>query len=223
MHDCVSQGAKIGCPKKTNESAVWRKDMLIYHLQNASVKISGNFGLKSLNVFLLLCVLFSNITGVAQARDEKNDISKSMTQDNPLVVQNVHNSPSFALPEPIKVKRASASLASSTTTYLSDLTWTYMTNGWGPAERDRSNGETGDADGHTITLNGVTYTKGLGVHAYSEIRYDISNLGYELFVSDIGLDDETCGSGSVIFKVYLDGVEKFNSGIQQRYYANCRR
>ena len=29
------------------------------------------------------------------------------------------------------------------TEYLSDLPWTSATNGWGPVERDRSNGETG--------------------------------------------------------------------------------
>ena len=57
--------------------------------------------------------------------------------------------------------------------YLSDLFWTSMTNGWGPAERDRSNGETGTADGGAIVLNGVTYAKGLGVHAMSEIVYTI--------------------------------------------------
>src|SRR5207247_1662349 len=46
--------------------------------------------------------------------------------------------------------------------YLSDLTWTSMTNGWGPVERDQSNGESGTGDGSTLTLNGTTYAKGLG-------------------------------------------------------------
>src|SRR5207237_118983 len=46
--------------------------------------------------------------------------------------------------------------------YLSDLTWTSMTNGWGPVERDHSNGETGATDGGPLVLNGVTYAKGLG-------------------------------------------------------------
>ena len=31
--------------------------------------------------------------------------------------------------------------------YLSDMPWTSELNGWGPAERDRSNGELGDNDG----------------------------------------------------------------------------
>ena len=34
-------------------------------------------------------------------------------------------------------------------TYLSDLTWTSMTNGWGPVEKDMSNGESGEGDGAT--------------------------------------------------------------------------
>ncbi|MGH3117192.1 MAG: PQQ-dependent sugar dehydrogenase, partial [Gaiellales bacterium] len=61
----------------------------------------------------------------------------------------------------------------SGSTYLSDLTWTTMTNGWGPAEKDKSNGEQALGDGRTLTLNTQTYAKGLGVHAASDIRYAI--------------------------------------------------
>ena len=40
-----------------------------------------------------------------------------------------------------------------------------MTNGWGPVERDLSNGEKAQGKhGDTITLNGVTFAKGLGGH-----------------------------------------------------------
>jgi hypothetical protein len=42
-------------------------------------------------------------------------------------------------------------------TYLSDLTWDSATNGWGPVERDKSNGGLSAGDGRSITLNGVTY------------------------------------------------------------------
>ena len=51
------------------------------------------------------------------------------------------------------------------TRYLSDLTWTSATNGWGPVEKDKSNGEQAAGDGRTITLNTVTFAKGLGAHA----------------------------------------------------------
>jgi uncharacterized delta-60 repeat protein len=96
------------------------------------------------------------------------------------------------------------------TTYLSDLTWTAMTNGWGSVEKDKSNGEQATGDGRTITLNGVTYTKGLGTHAGSSITYAL-NGNYTTFLSDIGVDDEVGNAGSVVFQVYLDNVLSYTS------------
>ena len=78
--------------------------------------------------------------------------------------------------------------AAATTTYVSDMTWTQATNGWGPVEKDMSNGESGAGDGRTITLNGVTYSKGLGVHAISDVRYAIANC--TRFKASVGVDDE---------------------------------
>lgn len=101
---------------------------------------------------------------------------------------------------------------SGNSVYLSDLTPTYSTNGWGPMEKDMSNGESSSGDGHTITLNGTTYAKGLGVHAYSEIRYTL-NGAYSTFQSDIGVDDEVGNNGSVIFQVWADGVKLYDSGV----------
>jgi len=95
-------------------------------------------------------------------------------------------------------------------TYLSDLSFTTIANGWGPAEKDRSNGETGATDGRTITLNGVAYAKGLGVHAASNILFNL-NGQYSKFFSDIGIDDEVNG-GSVVFQVFADDVMIFQSG-----------
>lgn len=91
------------------------------------------------------------------------------------------------------------------TVFLSDLTWTAATNGNGPVELDRSSGEGGAGDGRIITLNGVTYTKGLGIHAASDIRYAI-NGQYTSFFSDIGVDDEVGNDGSVRFQVFFDAA-----------------
>jgi lysophospholipase L1-like esterase len=91
------------------------------------------------------------------------------------------------------------------TTFLSDLNWTSATNGNGPVEKDKSSGEQFAGDGRTITLNGVTYTKGLGVHASSDIRYNLAGQ-YASFLSDVGVDDEVGGGGSVRFQVFLDGA-----------------
>jgi hypothetical protein len=96
------------------------------------------------------------------------------------------------------------------TTYLSDLTWTAMTNGWGSVEKDKSNGEQATGDGRTITLNAVTYNKGLGTHAGSSITYAL-NGNYTTFLSDIGVDDEVGNAGSVVFQVYLDNVLSYTS------------
>jgi alpha-galactosidase len=96
--------------------------------------------------------------------------------------------------------------------YLSDLAWTYMTNGWGPAEKDMSNGETASGDGNTITLNGTTYAKGLGVHANSEIRYNLGG-NYTRFTAAIGVDDEVGSNGTVVFQVWADGVKLYDSGV----------
>jgi hypothetical protein len=96
--------------------------------------------------------------------------------------------------------------------YLSDLKSTYETNGWGPVERDRSNGDIAAGDGRTISLNGATYAKGLGAHAKSEVRYAL-NGACGAFYSDIGVDDEVpAGTGSVIFQVWADGVKLYDSG-----------
>ncbi len=98
------------------------------------------------------------------------------------------------------------------TTFLSDLTATAATNGWGPIERDKSNGENAAGDSKTLTLNGVTYTKGLGVHAGSDTTYTLGG-NYTRFTSDIGVDDEAGNNGSVDFQILADGVQIYDSGI----------
>ncbi|HVT87667.1 MAG TPA: NPCBM/NEW2 domain-containing protein [Tepidisphaeraceae bacterium] len=99
--------------------------------------------------------------------------------------------------------------------YVSDLTFTSSTNGWGPISRDKSNGEQGATDGKTITINGQTYAKGLGVHANSDIIINLVGGNYTQFLSDVGLDDEVGTRGSAVFRVYLDGstTPAFDSGV----------
>ena len=100
-----------------------------------------------------------------------------------------------------------------TTTYLSDINWEGTpTNGWGPVEVDQSNGGTGTNDGSTLTINGVTYAKGIGAHAESDITYSIGG-AYETFKAFIGVDDATCSSGSVQFQVYTDGGLAYQSPV----------
>jgi alpha-galactosidase len=96
--------------------------------------------------------------------------------------------------------------------FVSDLQWTSSFNGWGPAERDRSNGETGSADGHTITIGGQTYAKGVGAHSPGEIDVYVGGR-CSAFTSDVGLDDEVGDRGSVDFQVFADGAKVADSGV----------
>jgi len=100
---------------------------------------------------------------------------------------------------------------SSSGIYLSNLSWTSATNGYGPVERDMSNGEQAQGDGKTITLNGQTFAKGLGTHGSADVRYGIS--GCTRFQTAVGVDDEVGSYGSVTFQVYLDGAKAFDSGV----------
>jgi len=108
--------------------------------------------------------------------------------------------------------QALAKFTPDSTTYLSDLMWSSATNSWGPVEKDKSNGEINIGDGNTITLNGITYSKGLGSHAPMEATYFIGGL-YKTLISDIGVDDEMESTGSVIFQVWADSVKIYDSGI----------
>jgi alpha-galactosidase len=96
--------------------------------------------------------------------------------------------------------------------YLSDLPWTYVANGFGPVERDTSNGEILAGDGLPIRIRGRTYTKGLGAHGPSLIRYRLRQ-GCTRLTADVGVDDEVVGSGSVVFEVWADSAKLFDSGL----------
>ncbi|MEV8589784.1 endo-alpha-N-acetylgalactosaminidase family protein [Streptomyces sp. NPDC051180] len=96
--------------------------------------------------------------------------------------------------------------------WASDLEWTSATNGWGPVERDLSNGETGTGDGSPLRIGGVTYAKGLGSHAPARVRYYLGGRCTSL-TAEVGVDDVQTGRGSVRFGVLADGVEKAASPV----------
>ncbi|MEU6863820.1 sulfatase-like hydrolase/transferase [Streptomyces sp. NPDC046876] len=90
--------------------------------------------------------------------------------------------------------------------YLSDLTWISATNGWGPVERDTSNGKNAAGDGPLISFGGTTYPKGLGVHAPSDIAYHLGGAAVR-FTSLVGIDDFSAKQstvGATRAKVYGD-------------------
>jgi len=70
---------------------------------------------------------------------------------------------------------------------------------------DRSNGERGAHDGHVITIGGVTYAKGIGAHAPSEIVY-YTGAQCATVSSDYGIDDEKSGNGDATWQIWADGT-----------------
>ncbi|AXB48529.1 alpha-galactosidase [Amycolatopsis albispora] len=96
------------------------------------------------------------------------------------------------------------------TRYLSDVLWLRSSNGWGPVEKDTTNGERAAGDGGPITLRGVTYAKGLGTHAQSSVEYFTGGSCAEVRAL-VGVDDGK--NGSVTFEVWADGERVYDSGV----------
>jgi beta-galactosidase GanA len=87
---------------------------------------------------------------------------------------------------------------------VSDLPFLSASNGWGPVERDSSNGEQAAGDGRTITINGTTYPKGLGTNSISDVEVYLGGKCTR-FTAQVGVDDEQNGAGTVTFSVVADG------------------
>jgi alpha-galactosidase len=91
------------------------------------------------------------------------------------------------------------------TNYLTDLQAVYAYTGSGTIVKDKSIG------GNTITLGGATFSKGIGVNSRSGANYDLGGV-CSRFRATIGVDDEVGSGGSVVFQVFADGLEIYNSG-----------
>jgi len=99
--------------------------------------------------------------------------------------------------------------AKTFTHYVSDLPTTYTFNSWGTMTKDKT------IIGNTITLNGVKYAKGLGAHAYSELRYAL-NAGCSTLTATVGIDDEIPAPwGSLYFQVWGDGYLLYSGPVMQ--------
>ncbi|MFJ7935685.1 NPCBM/NEW2 domain-containing protein [Sporosarcina sp. NPDC096371] len=96
--------------------------------------------------------------------------------------------------------------------YISDQNAKAVSVGWSTLKKDAA------PAGGAITLlrQGVaaTYAKGIGVHANSEVVYDIEGKGYDFFESYIGIDQAMKGRpSSATFEVWVDGEKQFDSAV----------
>ena len=102
------------------------------------------------------------------------------------------------------------------TVWASDLKWPAESNGYGPVERDMSNGSIPAGDGKPLTIGGIHYAKGLGAHAPSEVVFYLGGQCTS-FKADVGIDDErkaTNQQGSATFEVYADGAKAASTGVR---------
>jgi NPCBM/NEW2 domain/Domain of unknown function (DUF1929)/Glyoxal oxidase N-terminus len=97
--------------------------------------------------------------------------------------------------------------------YLSDLRWDFAKNTYGPFEKDASNATKVGGDGRTLTINGKTYAKGLGMTSPSEIVFYLGGK-CSSFSAEVGVDDLwNTTRGSVVFQVFADNIKIWDSGL----------
>jgi beta-galactosidase len=99
------------------------------------------------------------------------------------------------------------------TAKVSDLEFLSARNGWGPVERNLSNGEQQAGDGRPLAVGGTVYPHGLGVHADSSVQLFLGG-NCSRFTASVGLDDEAGDDGSAVFEMWADGVRVWGSPAQ---------
>jgi len=77
-----------------------------------------------------------------------------------------------------------------------DLTWPYRL--------DRN------VTGTWLRAGGILYLKGIGLHSAARLAYNLDQ-PYKRFQAELAVDDSAAGGGSVRFRVFIDGQEKFTS------------
>jgi alpha-galactosidase len=92
--------------------------------------------------------------------------------------------------------------------WISTLDVSRIEQGWGEGRANRS------VDNRRLTVADRVFQRGVGTHANSTIPLELDGNGVELS-GWAGLDDETAGRGSVVFKIQADGKEIWNSGLMK--------
>jgi hypothetical protein len=86
---------------------------------------------------------------------------------------------------------------------------------WGAINSRQSRGRflnhTNAASG-PLAIGKTTYDDGIGTHATSFIEYPLDGL-FQRFEATVGIDGSTEGRGSVVFRVYVDGKLRADTGV----------
>ena len=145
------------------------------------------------------------------------DSSQALGQPDPSHTRlpghpNVGGSPSEAHPlhETLKTHLAEPSNAPGPVVWrhLTTAMASLVTQGWLTTRTDAS------IAGGPIRIAGKHYPKGLGTHAPGVMLFPL-NRKHHRFVAEVGVDDAGGPTGSVVFEVFLDGKQAFNSGLMR--------
>lgn len=98
--------------------------------------------------------------------------------------------------------------------FLADVPPLRSDNAVGPVELNRANGGKAKADGPVMQMNGLKFSKGLGVSHHSRIDYALKGY-WQLLRADVGVDDSCKAAGGVQFQIYGDDVLLYDSGLVQ--------
>ncbi|SMD23301.1 NPCBM/NEW2 domain-containing protein [Kibdelosporangium aridum] len=102
------------------------------------------------------------------------------------------------------------------TSALGDVPSAWESGGYGPVERDMSNGGWQPGDGKPLTINGNVYAKGLGAHAPTQMVFYLDGKCSGL-TSIVGIDDDRNDAnkvGSASFEIWADGAKVADSGVR---------
>jgi hypothetical protein len=81
----------------------------------------------------------------------------------------------------------------------------YLTLAW-PYAVDRS------VSGSRLRAGGRLYVKGIGMHSAARLTYRLDK-PYRRFETELAVDDETAGRGSVVFRIFVDNREAYRSPV----------
>jgi len=80
---------------------------------------------------------------------------------------------------------------------------------WGQLQSNRSVWQ------KPLVIAGTKFSRGLGTHANGRVVYDLTGGGFRTFRCRVGRD-EHAGDGTIVFQVWLDGKQVFDSGPMTR-------
>lgn len=66
--------------------------------------------------------------------------------------------------------------------------------------------------GSRLSCRGQRYLKGLGVHSAARLTYQLTE-PYDRFEAELGIDDVTSGGGSVRFRLFVNGQQRYASDV----------